>query len=89
MSPFSTNEDKDQTKGFDIGVSPYKMILDLPFLRTLENAGTYEGEWGMRKYKKTITCTLEELNKEYLPQTAPIDFKIHKLQPGDWVLIRT
>lgn len=43
----------------------------------------HEEEWGMRKYIKTITCTLEELNKEYLPQTAPIDFKIHKLQPGD------
>lgn len=67
------------------------MMFCLPFLTTLGNFGTYdEGEQRVQKYVHTITKTLKELReKGYLPQTTPIDFNIHKFQPGDWVLIKT
>lgn len=75
----------------DTGTSPYKMMFGLPFLTTLGNAGTYEeGDLGVKRYVQTIASTLEDLReKGSLPQTTPIDFKIHKFQPGDWVLIRS
>lgn len=42
----------------DIGISSYEMMFGLPFLTTPGNMGTYEeGELGVRKYMKTITCT--------------------------------
>lgn len=75
----------------DLGVSPYEMMFGLPFLTTLGNFGTYEeGEQSVRKYVHSIIKTLKELReKGYLPQTSPIDFNIHKFQPGDWFLIKT
>ncbi|NXR29047.1 TF29 protein, partial [Cinclus mexicanus] len=49
----------------DIGVSPYKIILGLPFLTTSGNIETYEeGEQGVKKYLKVITSTLEELRQK-------------------------
>lgn len=75
----------------DFRISPYEMMSGLPFLTTLGNAGTHEeGELSLKRCIQIITSTLEDLRKkEYLPQTTPIDFKIHKFQPGNWVLIRS
>lgn len=70
----------------DIGIYPYEMMFGLPFLTTLVNARTYEGELGVRKYIQTITSISEDFRKKgYLPQTIPTDFKTHNFQPGDWV----
>lgn len=65
-------------------------MFGLPFLTTSGNTRTYEeGEQSVKRYIQAITSTLEELRKKgYLPQTTPIDFKIHKFQPGGWILIK-
>lgn len=49
-----------------------------------------EGEKEISKYINVISRTLEDLRRKgCLPQSTPIDFKVHALQPGDWVLIKT
>lgn len=65
-------------------------MFGLPFLTTSGNTRTHEeGEQSVKRYIQAITSTLEELRKKgYLPQTTPTDFKIHKFQPGGWVLIK-
>ncbi|NXE99864.1 TF211 protein, partial [Menura novaehollandiae] len=75
----------------DLGVSPYEMMFGLPFLTTQHETGTYEeGEASVRKYITTIAKTLENLRmRGIIPQTAPLDFKIHNVHPGDLVLIKT
>lgn len=74
----------------DLGVSPYEALFGLPYLTTIGNTGAYEeGECSTRKYVQTIANTLEDLrNRGYLPQSTPMDFKIHSFKAGDWVLIR-
>ncbi|XP_065526413.1 uncharacterized protein LOC136009898 [Lathamus discolor] len=48
-----------------------------------------EGDQYVRKSVTTIAKTLTELReKGLLPQTSPLDCKIHKVKPGDWVLIK-
>lgn len=73
----------------DIGISPYKTMFRLPFLITSDCVGTYEEGEQSTKHIQIITNTLEELRKNrYLPQSTPIDFKIHLFQLGDWILIK-
>ncbi|NXA61261.1 TF28 protein, partial [Mohoua ochrocephala] len=75
----------------DLGISPYEATFGLPYLITPYGSGIYEeGENVTRKYVQTIATNLEDLRKRgYLPQTTPLDFRIHQIQPGVWVLIKT
>lgn len=48
-----------------------------------------EGDQYVHKYVTTIAKTLAELREKGLqPQNTPLDFKIHKVKPGDWALIK-
>lgn len=73
-----------------IGLLPYDVILGLSPLTVSQALATLqEGESQTREYVKEITRALEALRrKAYLPQTTPLDFKIHFFTPGDWVLIK-
>ncbi|RMC19911.1 hypothetical protein DUI87_03477 [Hirundo rustica rustica] len=75
----------------DLGVSPYEMMFGLPFLTTQHENATYEvGEMSVKRYVNTIAKTLENLRlKGIIPQTTPLDFKIHNVHPGEWVLVKT
>ena len=75
----------------DLGVSPYEMMFGLPFLTTQHENATYEvGEISVKRYVNTIAKTLENLRlKGIIPQTTPLDFKIHNVHPGEWVLVKT
>lgn len=49
-----------------------------------------DGEAATQKYLEVIERTLENLQKRgYLPQTSLLDVKVHELNPGDWVLIKS
>lgn len=69
----------------DIGISPYEMMFGLPFLLTPYSTGDYlEGEEATRKYLEIIGRTLEGLRKRgYLPQTSPLEAKVHDINPRD------
>lgn len=70
----------------DLRVSPYEMMFGLPFLTTQHEVG----EKSVKEYVNTIAKTLENLqSKGIIPQTTPLDFKIHNIQPGEWVLVKT
>ncbi|RMB99542.1 hypothetical protein DUI87_23795 [Hirundo rustica rustica] len=75
----------------DLGVSPYEMMFGLPFLTTQHENATYEvGEMSIKRHVNTIAKTLENLwLKGIIPQTTPLDFKIHNVHPGEWVLVKT
>lgn len=75
----------------DLGVSPYEMMFGLPCLGNGENVPIPEaGDPYVQKYTQTVARTLSHLREQgRLPQTPPLDFYIHKIQPGDWVLIRS
>ncbi|NXO21452.1 TF28 protein, partial [Cisticola juncidis] len=75
----------------DLGVSPYEMMFGLPFLITPWSTGDYqEGEADVRNYLKVIGKTLAQLRRRgYLPQSSPLDEDVHKIQSGDWVLVKS
>lgn len=76
----------------DLGVSPYEMLFELPFLLIPYSTGEHlEGGTAMQKYIETVTTTtLEELRKKgYLPQTSPLNCKIHAINLGDSELIKS
>ncbi|RMB92667.1 hypothetical protein DUI87_30976 [Hirundo rustica rustica] len=75
----------------DLGVSPYEMMFGLPFLTTQHENATYEvGEMSVKRYVNIIAKTLENLRlKGIIPQTTPLDFKIHNVHPGECVLVKT
>lgn len=76
----------------DLGISPYEIMFGLLFLASIHEVATYgEGEVNVvRKYIKTIAQNLEDLRKRgMIPQTALLEFKIHHIKPGDWVLIKS
>ncbi|NXO13581.1 TF211 protein, partial [Oriolus oriolus] len=68
----------------DLGASPYEMVFALPFLLSQHEMAMFN------KYIKVILKNLEELRSQgLLAQTTPFDFKIHHVNPGDWVLVKT
>ncbi|NWT92230.1 TF28 protein, partial [Urocynchramus pylzowi] len=75
----------------DLKVSPYEMMFGLPFLTPLNSMATYEEEEDrIKKYILSTAQTLEELReKGRIPRTAILDFKIHSVIPGDWVMVKS
>ncbi|NXA16674.1 TF29 protein, partial [Sapayoa aenigma] len=74
----------------DLGNSPYEMMFGLPYMSNKRDIVTPEvGDQYVKKYVMTIAKILEQLRKKgFLPQTTPLDFYIHNVRPGDWVLIK-
>ncbi|NWV14343.1 TF29 protein, partial [Ptilonorhynchus violaceus] len=75
----------------DLGASPYEMMFGLPFLISQQEVAIYEGrEARANKYVQIIAKNLGELrSRGLLAQTTSLDFKIHHINPGDWVLVKT
>ncbi|NWT89841.1 TF28 protein, partial [Lanius ludovicianus] len=67
----------------DLGVYPYEMMFGLPFLTTQNKTATYE------EGEATVAQTLENLRaKGMIPQTTPLDFRIHTIHLGEWVMVK-
>ncbi|XP_069766770.1 uncharacterized protein [Narcine bancroftii] len=75
----------------DVGVSPYEMMFGLPFWSKVEGCPTLgEGDIFVRNYLQALSRSLTDLWKRgLLTQTPPLDFSLHKVEPGDWILIKT
>lgn len=66
------------------------MMFRLPFLSSEHEIATYEGgEANVSKYVTTMAKNLDSLRSQSLiPQTTPLDFKIHTINLGEWVLVK-
>ncbi|XP_055491949.1 protein NYNRIN-like [Leucoraja erinacea] len=75
----------------DIGISPYEMLFGLPYLGKIEGVPTIQGnDVFLRNYLLAVSQSLAELKiKGLLAQSPPLDFPIHSVKAGDWVLIKT
>lgn len=75
----------------DIGASPYEMMFGLPYMGKAEGIPIIESnDVFLRNYLLAVSRSLTELKeKGLLAQTPPLDFCIHNIKPGDWVLIKT
>lgn len=74
----------------DLGVSPYEMLFGQPYLATQHEIDIKEcGNSDVQKYVQVIARNLIELRERgFIPQSAPLDFSLHKIKPGDWVLVK-
>lgn len=74
----------------DIGISPFEMLYGMPY-----DAGTPKDHPGV--LDKNIQAYITELmkykqelwKKGQLTQRPPLDITLHRIKPGDWVLIKT
>ncbi|XP_023803306.1 uncharacterized protein K02A2.6-like [Cyanistes caeruleus] len=74
----------------DLGISPFEMLYGMPYnteeVQTHPNVSDqYINKYLIKlmKYKKALW------EKGMLAQRPPLDFILHQVQPGDWVLIRS
>ncbi|NXB61112.1 TF26 protein, partial [Struthidea cinerea] len=75
----------------DLSLSPYEMLFGLPYLASQHEINVREcGNNNIQKYVKIIAETLQQLREQGLiAQTPPLDFKLHHINPGEWVLIKS
>ncbi|XP_039174653.1 protein NYNRIN-like [Crotalus tigris] len=75
----------------DVGISPYEMLFGMP----LRNAGIQMGnlpskDKGLIQYLQILSQTFDSFRKTgYLIQTPPLSFKVHSIEVGDQVWIKT
>ncbi|XP_074118946.1 retrovirus-related Pol polyprotein from transposon 412 [Sminthopsis crassicaudata] len=77
----------------DIGLSPYELLYGHPF------QAYPKGDWDpiletkdlfVKRYVKSLLEHLQGLQqKGLIAQTPPLGFPVHRIQVGDWVLIRS
>lgn len=75
----------------DICCSPYEMLYGLPYLASpYEIEAKEHGDTNVQRYIQQISQNLKELKeKGLLAQTPPLDFSLHHIVPGDWVLVKS
>lgn len=73
----------------ETGLSPYEMLYDLPYTQGVPVRHPKVENSSIRTYIETLMKNLTEIRlKGVVAQTAPLGFPIHKIQPGDKVLIK-
>ncbi|NXO19418.1 TF29 protein, partial [Oriolus oriolus] len=75
----------------DTSCSPYEMLFGLPYLASQHEIYVKEcGNEHVQKYVQIIANNLNQLReRRLLTQIPPLDFKLHHINPGEWVLIKT
>ncbi|NXF42267.1 POL4 protein, partial [Nyctibius bracteatus] len=74
----------------DTGLSPYEMLFGMPYLATNRGQDTYGIDKNIRTYVQTMAKRLQYMREQgMIAQSTSLNFKIHQLNPGDWVLIKT
>ncbi|XP_072405125.1 protein NYNRIN-like [Chiloscyllium punctatum] len=75
----------------DLGVSPFEMLFGLPFHGPKGEPPVFESR-GMfvQKYVVALGSALSRLRQQgLLAQTPPLEFAVHTVKPGQWVLIKS
>ncbi|NXD74630.1 TF28 protein, partial [Eolophus roseicapillus] len=75
----------------DVGISPYEMLFGLPYLGRGSEIPQFETkDMFLKNYILWLSSSLSSLRCQgVLAQTPPLEFTVHKFQPGDWVLIKS
>ncbi|RMC20148.1 hypothetical protein DUI87_00994 [Hirundo rustica rustica] len=72
------------------GLSPFKMLYGMPYEHGMPVGHPRVEDCQIQSYLVLINKNLQELRKRGLiAQSTPLGFAIHKIQPGDKVLIKT
>ena len=74
----------------ETGLSSYEMLYGMPYSQGMPLGNNVVEDHSIQKYIITIGRRLQEIREiGMMTQTPPLGFAIHKIQPGDKVLIKT
>ena len=74
----------------ETGLSPFEMLYGMPYSHGMPLGHPLVEDVTIQQYIKTIEKNLKELRmKGILAQTTLLGFAVHKIQPGDKVMIKT
>lgn len=75
----------------DLGLSPYEMLFGLPYMGTKGDLPVLETkDLFLKKYILGLSSSLSFLRRQgLLAQTPPLEFAVHRIHPGDWVLVKS
>ena len=74
----------------ETGISPYEMLYGMPYSQGMPLDYSLIENYESQKYVIMTGKQLQQLReKGILAQNTPLGFVIHKIQPGDKVLIKT
>ncbi|NXK94133.1 TF29 protein, partial [Formicarius rufipectus] len=76
----------------DLCISPHEMLFGMPYPLVqgqMKTPNLEVGEKYLREYVQMISTRLEKLREQgLLPQTVQLESKLHKINSGDWVLVK-
>ncbi|RMC21165.1 hypothetical protein DUI87_02023 [Hirundo rustica rustica] len=74
----------------DIQLSPFELMFGIPYPYNSQPSGGVEiSDVYLKQYVARILSLVKSLRQEaQLEQTLPMDFAVHNIQPGDWVLVK-
>lgn len=73
----------------ETGLSPFEMLCGMPYRHGMPVGHPRLEDCQIQPYLVAINKNLQELRKQgILSQSAPLEFTIHKIQPGDRVLVK-
>ncbi|XP_053789560.1 protein NYNRIN-like [Vidua chalybeata] len=74
----------------DVGISPFEMLFGMPYDMEAPTDHPYLKDSHIKFYITQIMSRRQELRKKgVLAQRPPLDITIHKIKPGDQVLIKS
>lgn len=75
----------------DVGLSPYELLFGLPYTGlTGEKPQTETKDRFLKDYILGVLSSVSFLRKQgLLAQRPPLDFAVHPIKPGEWVLIKS
>lgn len=74
----------------DMGISPFEMLYGMPYNMGEPRDHPIVRDQIAANYITDLMKYREELwKKGILAQRPPLDLKLHRVQPGDWVMIKT
>ncbi|TRZ08488.1 hypothetical protein HGM15179_018620 [Zosterops borbonicus] len=74
----------------DIQLSPFELMFGIPYPYNSHPSGEVEiSDVYLKQYVARILSVVKSVRQEaQLAQTLPLDFVVHNIQPGDWVLVK-
>lgn len=74
----------------DMGISPFEMLYGMPYNMEEPQDHPKLRDQNMNVYITNLMKYRENLwRKGRLAQRPPLDLKLHQVQPGDWVMIKS
>lgn len=74
----------------DIKLSPFELMFRIPYCYNFQPSGGVQiSDLCLKQYVARILSLVKSLwQKAQLAQTLPLDFAVHNIQPGDWILLK-